>query len=68
MLEQAMSSIVDVIVGGLVLIVMLFIAIVLIIAMAPVIGQLGGVGYEALFVIASILIIVGGVLGYLRGR
>ena len=52
--------------SGIVLLVMLFVAVVIVIAMAPVIGQLGGGLYEALFVGLAILVLIGGVAGYAR--
>lgn len=51
---------------GLMLIVMIFVAAIIIIAMAPILGQLGGGAYEALFVLLAVLVIIAAIAGYSR--
>jgi hypothetical protein len=45
-----------------------FVALVLIWALYPVLVQIGGTGYGLLFLALGVLIIIGAVLGLLRGR
>jgi hypothetical protein len=59
-------SLFDRLTEGFMLIVVLFVCVVVILAMAPVIGQIGGSGYEALFELLAVLVLVGGVVGYVR--
>ncbi len=56
------------VVGVIVGIFGLFIAIFLVVALAPVIGQLGGGWYEALFVLLGLLMAFGVVFAAVLGR
>jgi hypothetical protein len=52
--------------GILVTVLSIFFAIVIVIVMAPVLGQLGGGWYELLFVLLAIAVIVAGIAGLAR--
>ena len=53
-------------VGTLLLVVVVFLAIIMVYLLSPIVGQIAGFGYEALFVLLAVAVVIGGVAGFLR--